>query len=80
MSIVTIRGQLGSGAPEVGRQISDRLHADYVDREIIAEIATKLHRQEQDVIAKEKPAATLLGRIAEALEHSFVYGDGMAGA
>jgi cytidylate kinase len=70
MSVVTIRGQLGSGAPEVGRQVADRLHADYVDREIIAEVAARLHRQEQDVIAKEMPLSSLLGRIAEALGRS----------
>ncbi len=80
MSVVTIRGQLGSGAPEVGKQVADRLHADYVDREIIAEVAARLHRQEREVIAKEMPPTSLLGRIAEALERSFIYGDGMAGA
>jgi cytidylate kinase len=80
MSIVTIRGQLGSGAPEVGRLVADRLHTDYVDREIIAEVAARLHRQEQEVIAKEMPPSSLLGRIAEALEHSYAFGDGMAGA
>ncbi len=80
MSVVTIRGPLGSGAPEVGRQIGDRLHADYVDREIIAEVAARLHRKEQEVIAKEMPPSSLLGRIAEALTHSYAFGDGMAGA
>jgi cytidylate kinase len=51
-----------------------------VDREIIAEVAARLHRQEQEVIAKEMPPSSLLGRIAEALEHSYAFGDGMAGA
>jgi cytidylate kinase len=68
--IVTIRGSLGSGAPEVGRQAADKLHFDYVDREIIAEVAARLHRQEQDVIAKEMPDGSLLSRIAEALGRS----------
>ena len=80
MSVVTIRGPLGSGAPEVGRQIANRLQADYVDREIIAEVAARLHRKEQEVIAKEMPPSSLLGRIAEALTHSYAFGDGMAGA
>ncbi len=80
MSVVTIRGQLGSGAPEVGRQIADRLHADYVDREIIAEVATRLHRREHEVIAKEMPPSSLLGRIAEALGHNYAFGDAYAGA
>ncbi len=72
MSVVTIRGQLGSGAPEIGRQIADRLHADYVDREIIAKVAARLQRQEQEVIEKEMPPSSVLGRIAEALGRSGV--------
>jgi cytidylate kinase len=80
MSVVTIRGQLGSGAPEVGRHVADRLHADYIDREIIAEVAARLHRQEQEVIAKEMPPSSLLGRIAEALEHSSSLDVGFEGA
>ena len=80
MSLVTIRGPLGSGAPEIGREVATRLHADYVDREIIAEVAARLHRQEQDVLAKEMPPSNLLGRIAEALEHSYGFDVGFEGA
>jgi hypothetical protein len=68
MSLVTIRGQLGSGAPEIGRQIADKLRAGYVDREIIAAVAGRLRRQEQDVIAKEMPSTSISGRITDALE------------
>jgi cytidylate kinase len=71
MSLVTIRGQLGSGAPEIGRQVADKLHIDYVDREIIAEVAARVQRDEQDVIRKEMPPGTLMGRIAEALTSNY---------
>ena len=70
MPIITIRGQLGSGAPEIGRQVTARLHTDYVDREIIADVAERLQRNERDVIEKEMPPGTLMGRIAEALTNS----------
>jgi cytidylate kinase len=80
MPVVTIRGQLGSGAPEVGKHIADQLHADYVDREIIAEVAKRLEREEQEVIEKEMPPTSLLGRIAEALQHNYAFGDGLVGA
>jgi cytidylate kinase len=80
MSVVTIRGQLGSGAPEVGRQVADRLQADYVDREIIAEVAARRQRQEQEVIAKEMPPTSLLGRIADSLGRSYGFGEGFDGA
>jgi cytidylate kinase len=80
MSVVTIRGPLGSGAPEIGRQVAQLIKADYVDREIIAEVATRLHREEQDVIAKEMPPSTILGRVAEALERTLPFGVGFEGA
>jgi cytidylate kinase len=80
MSLLTIRGQLGSGAPEIGKQVAEVLQANYVDREIIAEVAARLHRQEKDVIAKEMPPSSLLGRIAEALERAAPFGVGFEGA
>jgi hypothetical protein len=79
MPIVTIRGTLGSWAPEIGRQVADLLHADYVDRRIIAEVAVRLRRQEEEVSAKEMPPSSLLGRIAEALDLSMSSGVGFEG-
>ncbi len=72
MSIITIRGQMGSGATEIGRQIADRLHVDYVDREIIAKVAAQLQREEEEVMTKEMPPGSLIGRIVEALGNSGV--------
>jgi cytidylate kinase len=72
MPIITIRGQLGSGATEIGRQIADRIHVDYVDREIIAKVATQLQREEEEVMIKEMPPGSLIGRIVEALGNSGV--------
>lgn len=88
MAVITIRGQLGSGAPEIGKLIADKLHIDYVDREIIAKVAELLNRREQEVIAKEMPPGSLLGRVAVALGHtppvsvntSIVYGGEYLGA
>ncbi len=80
MSVVTIRGQLGSWAPEIGREVAERLKGDYVDRQIIAEVAARLQQREEDVMAKEMPPSRLLGRIAEALEHSYGFGEGIDGA
>jgi cytidylate kinase len=79
MSLVTIRGQLGSGAPEIGRLVADKLRIDYIDREIIAEVAARLEREKQDVVRKEMPPGTLLGRIAEALTSGYA-GDAFGGA
>ncbi len=71
MSILTIRGQLGSGAPEVGRLIALKLHYDYVDREIIADVAAGLNRSTGEVEQKETPPTTVIGRITEALARGY---------
>jgi cytidylate kinase len=80
MPVITIRGQLGSGNPEVGKRVADQLHVDYVDRQIIAQVASCLHCQEQEVMAKETPPTNLFRRIVEALGQSSAYGDCLAGA
>ena len=71
MAIITIRGQMGSGAPEIGRLIANKLQFDYVDREIIAEIAERLRRPNYDVAAKEMPPGSMGGRIVEALSYNY---------
>ncbi len=70
MPVLTIRGQMGSGAPEIGKQVAERLNIHYVDREIIAAIAARLHRTKEIVAEKEMPSGTLSGHIAEALGYS----------
>src|SRR3989304_56939 len=70
MRVVTVGGELGGGAPEIGRLIAEKLHAEYVDREIIARVAELLNRKEKDVMEKEMPPGRLMGRIALALEHT----------
>jgi cytidylate kinase len=80
MPIVTIRGRLGSGAPEIGRLIASQLHVDYIDRELINEVAARLNLEEQEIIRKEMPPARLQERIAEALARGYSIGDGIQGA
>jgi cytidylate kinase len=80
MPIVTIRGRLGSGAPEVGKLVASQLHIDYIDREIINEVAARLNLEEQEIIRKEMPPARLQERIAEALARGYSIGDGIQGA
>ncbi len=79
MPVVTIRGKLGSGAPEIGREVAGQLQIDYIDREIIGQVAARLHLQEQDILAKEMPPCSLRGRIAEALARGYSVGDGIQG-
>jgi CMP/dCMP kinase len=71
MSIITIRGQLGSGAPEIGKLIATNLNIDYVDREIIADIARQLNYPQQKIEKQEMPPTRLFDRIKDALEQSY---------
>ncbi len=80
MTIVTIRGLHGAGASEVGRRVAQLLRADYVDREIIEAVAERLKREPAEIVAKEEPPGTLLGRIVEALGKTPPSGPGMQGA
>ena len=67
MPVITIRGQMGSGAPEIGRLVADKLKLDFIDRELIQHVADELKLPKHDVVQKETPPSTLWGRIAEAL-------------
>jgi len=80
MHLVTIRGPLGSGSPDIGRLVANRLHIDYVDREIIAEVAVRLNRQERDVTEKEMQPSSLFGRIAKAIGRAYSSEVGAEGA
>jgi len=71
MSVVTIRGNMGSGAPEVGKLIAGKLYFDYVDREIIDKVADLLQGEKHDIEMKEMPPGSLSRRIGEALRRAY---------
>jgi cytidylate kinase len=70
MAVITIRGQLGSGAPEIGKLVAEKLHFDYVDREIIEQVAKRIHSTERGIETKEMPPSRLIDKIEEALMYS----------
>ena len=74
MAVVTIRGTMGSGAPEIGRLVADKLQTDHVDREIIEKIAERLKGPKQDIKKKEMPPGSLGGRILESLRRTYPSG------
>jgi cytidylate kinase len=79
MAIVTIRGQLGSGAPEIGKIIAKKLKIEFADHEILSTVASRLNWTEKGIGDKEMPPGTLSGRILEALDHSYPPGVGPGG-
>jgi cytidylate kinase len=76
MSVITIRGQLGSGTSEIGKRIAQKLNFDYVDQEIIASVAERLRTSSHIIAEKEMPPSTLLGRIAEVIRSSHAFDSG----
>ena len=76
MPVVTIRGLTGSGATEIGRQVAKLLRGDYVDREIIAQVAEVLKRPEEQVAAKEKIPPGVFDRIVLPLRRVLSSGSG----
>jgi len=75
MPVITIRGQYGSWANDIGELIANKLNIDYVDRGIIAGVAERLRRPNASIAEKEMPPSTLLGRIAEAMAKTASMGD-----
>jgi cytidylate kinase len=71
MIIVTIRGQLGSGAADIGKRIAERLQIDYIDREVIAGVAKQLDYPEKKIEKQEMPPTNVFKRIGDALVRSY---------
>ena len=80
MAVVTIDGQMGSGAPEVGALVARRLEADYVDRLVLAEAAKRMGATVEAVEEKVLESASFMARLSRAfrtlLERSAVAGSG----
>ena len=67
MSVLTISGQIGAGAREVGRLVADRLTFDYVDQEILVEAARTLGVPVESVVSHDERTAGLGERLATML-------------
>ncbi|MCE5265126.1 MAG: cytidylate kinase-like family protein [Syntrophaceae bacterium] len=75
MPVITIRGQYGTWAAEIGEMIAQELNIDYVDREIIAGVAERLRQPKTSIEEKETPPLTLMGRLSEAMARTAPLGD-----
>jgi cytidylate kinase len=68
MPVITINGQIGSGAHEIGAQVAQLLEIDYVDRMIIARAANRLGATVEAVAELEQRPLTRTDRIARFLQ------------
>ncbi len=67
MAVVTISGQIGSAAREIGRLAAARAQIDYVDQQILVEAARELGVPMESVVSKDERTASLGERLANML-------------
>ncbi len=67
MPVITIGRQFGAGGATVGRMLADRLHADFLDSNIIDEVARRLQLPKEEVEAEDEQPGSLLARLLVAL-------------
>lgn len=70
MPLVTINGQIGSGAREVGRVVARLLNADYIDRLILVEAGRRVGATVSALAEKESRPRGLMDRLVEVLQRA----------
>ena len=67
MAVVTVSGQPGTGAHDIGRLAAQHLGLDYVDQEILIEAARTLGVPVESVVSLDERTATLGERLGAML-------------
>jgi cytidylate kinase len=65
--VITIGRQFGAGGASVGRMLADELHADFLDSNIIDQVAHRLQLPKEEVEAEDEQPGSLLARLLVAL-------------
>ena len=71
MNVVTLNGQLGGAAREVGREVARRTGADYVDRLLLAEAAKRVGATVSALAEKELEHLSLGNRLTRLIQTAF---------
>jgi len=71
--VITISRQFGSGGAEIGRLVSDMTGLQYVDHEIIDEVARRLGVDAQQVGRQDERTSGTVGHILEAIQSSHLF-------
>lgn len=64
MAIVTLSGQVGSGARDIGRMLAEHMELDYVDQMILVEAARELGVPMESVVSHDERTESFGERIA----------------
>ncbi|SRR5712692_756709 len=67
MPVITIARQFAAGGEPVGQMLARRLKADFVDRQIVAEVARRLQLPHEEVEAQDENPGSFLNRLLTAL-------------
>src|SRR5256885_10978323 len=67
MPVITIARQFGAGGEAVGRIVAQRLHAEFVDKGIVAEVARRLEMPENEVERNDESPGGFLNRLLASL-------------
>ncbi len=67
MPVITIGRQFGAGGATVGHMLATRLKADFLNAQIIDEVARRLELPKEDVEAEDEQPGSLLARLLVAL-------------
>jgi cytidylate kinase len=65
--VITIGRQLGAGGATVGQMLAERLKADFLNSQIIDEVARRLQLPKEEVEAEDEQPGSLLARLLVAL-------------
>src|SRR6266849_9654847 len=67
MPVVTIGRQIGAGGRTVGHMLATKLNADFLDSQLIDEVAHRLQLPREEVEAEDEHPGSLLSRLLLAL-------------
>jgi len=67
MPVITIGRQFGAGGATVGRMLATELKVDFLDSQIIDEVARRLQLPKEEVEAEDEQPGSLLARLLVAL-------------
>mgnify|MGYP001491276476 FL=1 len=68
MSVITIEGRLGAGAPDLGRLVAKKLDLDFIDRLLLADIAKRVGSTMNVLSDQERRVPTLTNRFAQSIQ------------
>jgi cytidylate kinase len=67
MPVITIARQYGAGGEAVGQILAARLGAEYVDKQIVAEVARRLEMPDSEIEEHDEAPGSLLSRLLASL-------------